>query len=125
MDPLGHVFLGVIAAAALAQVLTTIALLAGARGLSETIGARMDRLEGALRPELARLGIVADGLSRITDRLQERIPGIESAIGGATDSVRRTGEAVERVARRPAAVLAAALAVDVVRLYMARRSGRA
>jgi methyl-accepting chemotaxis protein len=125
MDPIGYVFLGVIAAASLVQAVVLIAVLVSARRLAQSAGERVDALERELRPQLTRLGQVADGIAQLSDRAQRRFTDVESAIGDATDKVRRTGDVVERVVRQPAGAFAAALVFTVARRLLARRAARA
>lgn len=125
MDSVAYVFLGVIAAASLVQAAVMVGLLVGAYRAGGRLERRVAGLEDELRPQLMRLREVADGVSRISERVQGRMPEIESAIGEATDHMRRTGDAVERAVSRPLGVLAAALAFTVARRYLARRAGRA
>ena len=123
MDSIGYVLLGVIAAASLAQAAVMLGVIVGVRRLAVEMGARLDGLEQELRPQLQRLGQAAEGLSRLTESVQTRVPGIESVLEDAGASVRRTGEAVERVVQRPVGLLAAALVFTVAKRYLARRGG--
>jgi len=125
LEPIGYVFLGVIAAAALLQAAILVAVLVGARRLARVTSARVDALERELRPHLARVGEVADGIARLSDRAQRQFTDVESAIGDATDRVRRTGDVVERAVRQPAGAFAAALVFTVARRLLARRAARA
>lgn len=124
MDSIGYVLLGVIAAGSLAQAAVMVRVLVGIGQLAAEMGARIDSLEQELRPQLLRLGEAAEGLSRLTGSVQTRMPGIASALDDAGTSVRRTGEAVERVVHRPVGLLAAALVFTVARRYLAHRGGR-
>lgn len=124
MDALGYVFLGVIAVATLAQTLVVASFAASARRAAARTDERLASLQEQLRPQMTRLGQLADSLSRIADGVEREMPHIQSTIGDATDRVKRTGEAVERVVQRPAGLLAAALAYSLARRYLARRAGR-
>ncbi len=108
MDSIGYVFLGVIAAASLVQAVVLVGVLMGAYRLARVTSDRVDALERELRPQLTRLGQVAEGLAHLSDRAQRQFTDVESAIGDATDRVRRTGDVVERVVRQPAGAFAAA-----------------
>ncbi len=125
MDPIGYVFLGVIAVATLVQAVVLIGALAAGLRIASGLARRLDALEQDARPQLARLGQIADGLAEVSGRAQRQFADVESAIGDATDRVRRTGEAVERVVQRPTGLLAAALVFSVARHDLARRVGRA
>jgi hypothetical protein len=125
MDSIGYLLLGVIAAASLTQaVLLTVMLVAALRA-ARTTRERLERLEQELRPQLARLGQVADGIAVISERAQRQFADVESAIGDATDRVRRTGEVVERVVRRPAGLVAAAVVFSVAKRMLGRREAGA
>ncbi len=125
MDSIGYVFLGVIAAASLVQAAVLLGVLVGVYRLARVASERADALERELRPQLARLGQVAEGIAQLSDRAQRQFSDVESAIGDATDRVRRTGDVVERVVRQPAGAFAAALVFTVARRFLARRAARA
>ncbi len=125
MDSIAYVFLGVIAAASVVQAAVLIGVLLGAYRLARVASERVDTLERELRPQLTRLGQVADGIAQLSDRAQRQFTDVESAIGDATDRVRRTGDVVERVVRQPAGAFAAALVFTVARRFLARRAARA
>lgn len=123
MDSIGYVFLGVIATASLVQAAVLIGVLVGGYRLSRTLARRIDALEQEARPQLARLGQIADGLAEVSGRAKQQFADVESAIGDATNRVRRTGEAVERVVNRPAGLVAAAVVFTVARRWLERRRG--
>lgn len=121
MDSIGHLLLGVIAAASLVQAIVLVALLVAGARLARSTRERIDKLEQELRPQFARLGQVADGIAVMSDRAQRQFADVESAIGDATDRVRRTGEVMERVVRRPAGLVAAAVVFSVAKRLLGRR----
>jgi methyl-accepting chemotaxis protein len=121
MDSIGHLLLGTIAAASLVQAIALVVLLVAGARLARSTRTRLDRLEQELRPQLIRLGQVADGLAVMSDRAQRQFADVESAIGDATDRVRRTGEVMERVVRRPAGLVAAAVVFSVAKRLLGRR----
>lgn len=123
METAGYLFLGVIAAASIVQAVALVAVLVGGYRLARTVAGRLDLLEQELRPQLARMAHIADGLAHVSDRAQRQFADVEHAIGDATDRVRRTGEAVERVVHRPAGLVAAALVFTVARRWLERRRG--
>ena len=123
MDSIGYVFLGVIAAASLVQAAVLIAALLAGYRLAGSVTHRLDALEQEARPQLARLGQIADGLADVSGRARRQFADVESAIGDATDRVRRTGEAVERLVSRPAGLVAAAVVFTVARRWLQRRHG--
>jgi methyl-accepting chemotaxis protein len=125
MDSTGNLLLGVIALAALVQAAALIAVLVGGVRVARTTRARLDALERELRPQLVRLGQVADGLASMSDRAQRQFAEVESVIGDASDRMRRTGEVVERVVRRPAGLVAAAVVFSVAKRLLGRREARA
>ena len=121
MDSIGNLLLGAIAAASLVQaVALMVVLVAGAR-LAQATRDRLDRLEQELRPQLIRLGQAADGIALMSEAAQRQFADVESAIGDATDRVRRTGEVMERVVRRPAGLVAAAVVFSVAKRLLGRR----
>jgi methyl-accepting chemotaxis protein len=121
MDSIGNLLLGVIAAASLVQAIVLVALLVAGARLARSTRERIDKLEQELRPQIARLGQVADGIAVMSDRAQRQFADVESAIGHATDRVRRTGEVMERVVRRPAGLVAAAVVFSVAKRLLGRR----
>lgn len=121
MDSIGNLLLGVIAAASLVQAIVLVALLVAGARLARSTRERIDKLEQELRPQFARLGQVADGIAVMSDRAQRQFADVESAIGHATDRVRRTGEVMERVVRRPAGLVAAAVVFSVAKRLLGRR----
>lgn len=123
MDSIGYVFLGVIAVASLVQAAVVVGLLLGGHRLADSVARRLDALEREARPQLAHLGQIADGLAEVSGRAKRQFADVESAIGDATDRVRRTGEAVERVVSRPAGLVAAAVVFTVARRWLERRRG--
>jgi len=125
MDSVGNVLLGVIAAALVAQAVATVALLVGARRAALGASARMDGLERELRSCLQRLSAVADDLSRVSERASRQLSEVETTIADVSQRVRRTGEAVERAASRPAGLVAAAVVFALARRYVARFAGQA
>jgi hypothetical protein len=119
------VFLAVIAAALVVQVLLLVASLAWARGAARRAGERLDRVERELRPRLESLtdgfARVTDSVSSLSDDAQRQLAQVESAVVEATGRVRSTGETVGRVTHHPAGLLAAALALTIVRRFTRRR----
>jgi hypothetical protein len=124
MDSVGNVLLGVIAVALAVQAIATVAFAVVAARAARDVSARIGGLERELRPQLARLAAVADDLSRVSQRASHQFSQVETAVADATDRLRRTGEAVERVASRPAGLLAAAVVFALTRRYLAGRGGR-
>ncbi len=121
MDSLGHVLLAAIAVGSLMQAAVMIGALVGARRLGGRMESRMAALEQELRGQLARIGVLVDHIERLAEGLQRQMPEIESALGDATERMRRTGEAVERVVRGPVGLVAAAMVFTAASRFVARR----
>jgi hypothetical protein len=129
MDTLTLVLLGVIAAAALAQALSLVAVALAGRSIARRVGAFERSLERDVQPALREAARLTRGLAEVTEVTAGQAQRLADVLDTVAVSVTRTG-AVVTESLLPSAVKAANLfsvaraAFELLNLSRLRRSGR-